>query len=339
MMPVAARARLFPRTIGVLLGTWLLASSPAARAGDPIAESMFQEALVMMREGRFEDARRLLEASHKLEPRSGTLLSIAACNEELGRTATAWAQYKDAASLARAEGRNEHVEKATARAASVESRLSKLRVDAQTMQGGVQVTVELDGKLVLDGALGIDFAIDPGDHVISARAPGREPWSTTIRIGPSGDTQVVRLPELAPLVPPSSKPPGPTAPVAPPIAPATFADADTSLPVWPWVVGGLGLTSVGVGIGFAVDQQLAASELEDRCGADRSRCPADYDFEPVRSREERSHALGLGFSVSGGLALGAAVIGLLVSTTETSNETARARVDVGPHGARVRVDF
>ena len=85
---------------------------------------------------------------------------------------------------------------------------------------------------------------------------------------------------------------------------------DEATPVWVWVVGGAGLAMLAASIAFRVDQSAAGGALDDNCGADRTACPASYDFMSDRAREERSFGLFLGFGAGGIVALGAAAIGL-----------------------------
>jgi hypothetical protein len=324
--------KLSTRVMAAVVAVFCLLSAAHAQAADPIAESMFQQALQMMRDGKFEEAKKSLEASHKLEPKSGTLLVLGSCNEQLGRTATAWAQYKEAAGLARVEGRTEHTAKATELAKALEPRLSKLRIDGQRMQGGVQLTVKLDGGVVLDGALGVSFAIDPGEHLVAASAPGRNDWSSTIRVG-AGESQIVAVPELERMAA-SVVPPAQTPPVAPPALP--IAPSSEPVRVWPWVVGGVGVALGAVGIGFGIDQQIVASELDDRCGSGRVACPSGYDFEAAREREVRDFGLFLGLGLGGIAAVTTGVVGLALPSDV---ETNAVRLEFGPGYGSVTGQF
>jgi hypothetical protein len=78
----------------------LFLATTSALAGNPVAEQMFQDARELMKKGDYQAACPKLEASHKLEARSGTLIVLANCHEQIGKTATAWVEYKDAAALA-----------------------------------------------------------------------------------------------------------------------------------------------------------------------------------------------------------------------------------------------
>lgn len=301
--------------------------APPATAADPVAESMFQNALDLMREAKFAEACPLLEASYKLEKRSGTIVVLAHCNEQINKTATAWAQYKEAAALARAEKRPAHAAKATELAKELEPRLSKLRIDAQRMQGGVELMVTLDGKVVVQGSLGVSFAVDPGDHVVAASAEGRLPWTTTVNLKPNGDAQVVAVPTLetpqAPAPSPAEVPvvaPLPQ-PAPPPLVPQRRQEAE--VPVWAWVSGGVGLALMGAAVGFRVDQDAAAADLDTACGPDRAACPTGFDGDSLFDREQRSFGLFVGLGAAGLAGVGTAIAGIATGLSEPSTEPLR----------------
>lgn len=291
--------------------------APEAWAADPVAETLFQDAIVLMKESKFIEACPKLEASQAREARSGTLLVLGSCHEQLGRTATAWAEYKEAATLARTEGRPENADKADEFAAAVEAELSKLTIVVPHPPEGAALTISLDGELVETGILGSAVPLDPGSHAIEASATGFQPHRETVTIGPDGDAQTVTIPPLTPLAPtPSPEPEPAIAPVMPPPMaapmpqPAPDDDADEATPVWVWVVGGAGIAMLAASIAFRVDQSAAGGALDDNCGADRTACPASYDFMGDRAREERSFGLFVGLGAGGLVAMGVAVIGL-----------------------------
>ena len=293
-----------------------LTFAPAASAADPVAETLFQDAIALMKESKFAEACPKLEASQAREAKSGTLLVLGSCHEQLGRTATAWAEYKEAATLARTEGRNENAERADEFAAAVEPKLSRLTIVVSQPPEGAALTIALDGEPVAAGILGSAVPLDPGTHTIDASASGFEPHRQTVTIGPDGDAQTVTIPALTPLVlVPSPAPEPAVQPVMPapmPPLPQTPPDEgdDEATPVWVWVVGGAGLAMLAASIAFRVDQSAAGGALDDNCGADRTACPASYDFMSDRAREERSFGLFVGFGAGGIVALGVAAIGL-----------------------------
>jgi serine/threonine-protein kinase len=279
----------------------------------------------MMRHGNFADACPRLEASKRLEVKSGTLIVLGSCYENTGRTASAWAQYKEAAALARAEGRVEHTNKATELAGNIEPRLSKLRIDAEILQDGAELVVTLDGKVVLAGQLGVAFAIDPGEHVVAASAPGRVAWSRVVAIGPESDAQVVAIPKLEHVPEPPVRPAAaPVEAIPPPPRQPETPPADAGIPAWAWVSGGLGVALGAVATGFAIDQHRAASTIDEACTSARDRCPAAFDIDGVYAREQRGFGLFVGLGVAGVVGIGVGVVGIALAVGDDGASLALA---------------
>src|SRR5579872_6900411 len=112
-----------------------LAASPAARAQAPAgmsdkvaAEALFEDGRRMVAAGNFADACPKFADSQRLDPSAGTLLNLASCYEKLGRTATAWATYREAASAANATGRTEYVQTAQRHAEALATNLARLTI-------------------------------------------------------------------------------------------------------------------------------------------------------------------------------------------------------------------
>ncbi len=100
-----------------------------------------------MGEGDAAKACPKFEASQKADPSPGTLINLAGCYKTLGRTASAWAEYKSAETLARNLKRSDQQEFAAKAAAELEPNLSKLElVPPKTKIKDLQVT--RDGELI-----------------------------------------------------------------------------------------------------------------------------------------------------------------------------------------------
>src|SRR5687767_11843809 len=76
---------------------------PAAASAQPpqgdaaASEALFREGRRLMKAGDYEGACPKLEESLRLDPALGTLFNLASCEEQLGRWATAWQHWRQAA--------------------------------------------------------------------------------------------------------------------------------------------------------------------------------------------------------------------------------------------------
>ena len=186
------------------------------------AEALFSQGRDLMGLHKYDEACRKFEASQQLEPGLGTMLNLAECYEKTGRTASAWAEYRKAIPLARTAVSKARQDLATERAHALEARLSTLTIRAVGGEAaGANLEVRRDGVPLQPAELGSAIPVDPGEHIIEASAPGSEPWSSTIHVGPDAAKVSVEIPQLKSAAsgasPPSSAlaPPSAWAPPAP----------------------------------------------------------------------------------------------------------------------------
>ena len=104
------------------MGVGLLVVIAASRAGavPPAAQALFREGRQLMASGNTAEACDRFAQSYALEAASGTLLNLALCHEKLGKVATAWAEYREAAALARGQDRPDRAAVAEERLAAIE---------------------------------------------------------------------------------------------------------------------------------------------------------------------------------------------------------------------------
>jgi uncharacterized protein HemY len=80
-------------------------SQVALAQGDKAtAEALFAEGRRLMSSGNYATACQKFAASQKLDPALGTSLNLADCYDKSGRTASAWAESRDAAAAAHRVG-------------------------------------------------------------------------------------------------------------------------------------------------------------------------------------------------------------------------------------------
>ena len=82
--------------VNVLL--FLVISAPATAAAQDLAaaEALFSKGLADMEAGRYDAACPAIGESYRLDPRGGTLFTLAECEAKAGKIATAVARYDDA---------------------------------------------------------------------------------------------------------------------------------------------------------------------------------------------------------------------------------------------------
>lgn len=234
--------------LGMLLSIPLLAS--VAHADEKaLAETLFVEGKELMRQGKHEAACKRFRSSHQAEPSVGALLNLARCHQKLGRLASAWSEFKEAASLADRMRQPDRKRGALEYAKELEADLSRLTVEVAVPVDGLEV--RLDDSVLPAGAYGVATPVDPGTFTIVASAPGYETWRTEVSVGAGAAQATVTVPAL------TAKPEE----SAPPIS------TDEALPaqaIAGLVVAGVGVLSVGIGIAFgaiAIDDEAELSEM------------------------------------------------------------------------------
>jgi hypothetical protein len=231
---------------GVLVAGAAEAQSSAPR--DPaLAETLFQDAKQRMTHGDYAGACPKLAESYRLDPGSGTLTALALCHEQLGKNATAWAEFIELVSEAQRGGRGDREKFARQHAAALEPGLSRLTITVAPETAALaDVQIQRDKVIVGSAAWDVASPIDPGDHVVEATAPDRQSWSAHIQVGANGDRQVVAVPALAPN-------PASASETAPSIGAAGAEPKETgsSASETPPAHGGNAQRAAGIGIGAA----------------------------------------------------------------------------------------
>jgi len=179
-----------PRSFVPLLGTALALASGLASADETEAERLFREARKLMVEERFAEACPKLRESNELDPHVGTLLNLAACDERIGKVATAWVEYQKALTTAHAEGQVDRENLARQRLEVLEPRVPWLVLRVPSDRS--DATVTLDGAALAPAAWGKDMPVDPGPHVAAATAEGRARFEEAFELH-EGEHRVIEV--------------------------------------------------------------------------------------------------------------------------------------------------
>ncbi|WP_437490018.1 tetratricopeptide repeat protein [Sorangium sp. So ce1014] len=251
----------------------------AQAGGDAAAaEVLFEQAIALMRQGSYEQACPRLAESQRLDAGVGTLLYLAACYERLGKTASAWATYREAADAARRHGQADREQKAREGAAALEARLTRLLVEVPAGSAAPGLFVRRNGQELAQVLWGSPMPVDPGAYTVEASAPGRLPWSTTAAIDPASGTVTVTVPPLE-----AAPPPQGAAPAAPAAASRGAPAAQTAPPARPappdaagmpaqrlvaLVAAGAGVVGIGVSVGLGFEARARFQDAGAHCDGD-----------------------------------------------------------------------
>jgi serine/threonine-protein kinase len=302
------------------------------------AEALFNQGRNLMTAGKYTEACPKFEASQELDPGLGTMLNLAECYEKTGRTASAWAEYRQAIPLARASGSKARQDLAVERAQALEERLSTLTIRAMSAEAtDAQLEVRRDGIALQPAELGAPIPVDPGEHVIEAKAPGHEPWSSKVQVGADAARVSVEIPKLKPtgVATPAAEAPLVTTTTATTNAPPSDQPASDGRAqrVTGLVLGGAGIVGVGLGTFFGLRASSKWSDAKDKC--------TDYPYGcGTEGTDLRSSARSAGnvstiAFVAGGALLATGVV--LYLTAPTKKES--VALNVGPQSLFVEGSF
>ncbi len=246
-----------------------------ASAHDPEkAARLFQEGRAAMDAHDTELACQRFAESEAEDPREGTLINLARCEEAQGKLATARQYWQQAADLARALG-DDRVGYDLQELARIDGRVPRLTIQLEG-DAPPETVVHRDDIEFAGGSLGVALPIETGRHVVRASAPGREPQQYTVDLA-EGEHRVLTVT------------PGPASPAA---AAAANAGAEPEPDQTPnaglrglaYGLGGLGAVAVGTGVGFGI------AALND-AGASAGHCQGDScDAQGTRARNAEQNA-------------------------------------------------
>jgi hypothetical protein len=259
--------------LGAALVSAVAALSGVAHADD--AQALFDEGLADMRAGRFKIGCALIKQSLDIDPRPGTLFTLAECYSRAGKYASAvdlYDRYLAVFETMTPEQRQQQQARADV-SRSERTRLVALvsfltvRLPADAPAG---VVVTKDGEAFPAGLFGVSTAIDPGTHIFTTRAPDGPLIEQRIDVNPGERKEIV----LAVRVSNEEPAPAPTpteteteAPFEETQPPAPEPEESHGPSPWVWVTGGVGVA------GF-VTAGVAGALLLDKRQTIKDQCPS-----------------------------------------------------------------
>ncbi len=274
-------------SLEVVSFTSAAAAAPSA-SGSAQARSLFREARQLMDKKRFAEACPKLQESLRIDPGMGTQFNLAHCWEQLGLTASAWGMYLDVAAAAQGSGQVKRETAAREKAAALEPKLSRLRIDV--VNPAQDMTIRRAGEEVGQGAWATDMPIDPGTYRIEASAPDKRPWSTEVVIEKPGATVAVTVPALEDVTPVLVEAPEPGA--APEPVSVEDKGGGSGRTIATVALAAVGVGGVVAGVIYGLDANDHTNSARDLCtgGPEGTTCLRDQgqpSFDDgVAEREE-----------------------------------------------------
>jgi hypothetical protein len=289
----------------------------AATTNAVAAEALFLEAKALLRDGDAAAACPKLAESQRLDPGTGTLLMLALCHERVGRTATAWSEFREALVRARTEQRADREDLARRHIASLEPHLAYVNVVVPEEDAALPgFEVKGDGSVLTATSGTSSIAVDPGTHAVEAYAKGERLWAISVVIGTEPVSHEVIVPRLLASAPTPVAEPAPPpmktlpAPVAPP-PPSSHTLRNLAIGA-----GVVALAGVTVGAVFGARAMDQSSEAKRLCPAYPCAAGAESANDSAKSAATISN---VAFAVGGAGLLGAVSLAILNSGS-------------GPHG-------
>jgi hypothetical protein len=224
---------------------------------------------------------------------------------------------------------------------AVEPRLSRLAIHVESADANLEVRRD---DVVLPRALwNTASPIDPGPHVIEARAPSKKTWSTTVDVRGPGASLSVTVPPLAASSNPPSQQPTASVGAEPRTTSPASADASSITPssggrMAGFVVAGAGVAAIGVGAVFGLMAKSEDDAAARLCtgGPAASTCANDAEksdyYGHVDAAKQRAKMAYVGFGV-GAVALVTGTVLVLISKSTESSATSFVAPTIARDGA------
>ena len=168
--------RLAPSLMGLAL--LLVVNDSLAESGND-AETLFRNARVAMKAGRFDEACPMLRESQRQDPSPGTLLNLAICERNIGRAATALRLFGELLQTSANDAKRSIIAKRYV--AELEPTVPRVHVHVKGQSGAVVVhlkseghvaTLRLEGTQLQGASFDGVLLVDPGEHVLEAYQRG-----------------------------------------------------------------------------------------------------------------------------------------------------------------------
>lgn len=236
-------------------------AAPSARADRTSdAEDLFRRAKALIAQNKHVEACPLLEESYRLERARGTLLNLALCHEQIGKTSAAWGEFRRVEQEERASGaaNESRVQLAREHADRLQPRVSRLKIVVPAEARAAGLVVKVDGEPKGE-PLWAGVPVDPGTRSVEVSALNKKPLVIKVKVDDEGVLVAVTIPALedAPVAAPAAVPGGANLEEVEQYA-SNRARRTTG-----FVIGGIGLATLAVGGAFGIAAIVNDSDAKD----------------------------------------------------------------------------
>ncbi len=321
-----------------------LAAAQSGSDAKIAANALFDEGKRLVAAGDVERACPKFEASLKLLDQLGVRLNLADCYEQQGKTATAWIEFREAASRADKLG-DARAAFARQRAETLAPGLMKLRIAVVAGEPPPGLTVKRDGTVIPAESFGTALPVNPGSHTIEASASGYRTWSKRVDAKKPGAVVSVEIPalEIDPDSPDGLAGTEPATADGPQVDKQEIAFRSASARRQQrqrlgLVIGAGGVVALGAGVGLGFVAKSKWDSAGDHC-FENDVC--DSEGAEINRKARLYGNLG---TVVGGVGVAAIITGavLYVTAPEARQVLEHARLSIEPTGdgrSTVRLGF
>jgi hypothetical protein len=322
---IASRVRSLLAAVAIAMATALARPATGNDRDVATAEALFEAARQAVAQGNYASACPKFAESARLDPAAGALLNLADCEERLGHLAAAWSAWHEGVALLPRD--DERLAPAQQRAQAVDKRLPRLvvKLSPDSRRGA---RLRRDGVDLGTASFDVPLPVDPGPHTIQVEATGFAPSSTEITLA-EGETRTIEV-ALSAIVPSPAQPPTAISTLKPNAAESTSGTAsrDADNPsrrrtLWTggWIVGGLGIAGLGLGVTTGVMAIAKKGTVQAHCHA--GQCdPSGFDAA------QAGHTLATVSNV--GLAAGGVLVAAGLWLVLTNAPRAETKLIVAP---------
>jgi len=331
----AARSALALALVTLLQAPVAWSQTPSEKAA---AEALFQEAVDLMAQNRLEDACAKYQASHDLDPAIGTLLRLADCYDRVGKSASAWALFIEAETVATRAQQTDRAEIAGTRAEELKARLSTVRLEIQEPGAVEGLKIAINKADIPEPSWGTALPFDPGTVQILASAPGYEPWSSEVEV-PVGPAETsVAIPALERTPQASAAAPVTLSDTSEPNPTREAPEASSSRATVGYIAGGVGLAGLAAAGVLGYRAYALNQDSLDLCAADDPNACTTEGKDLRDDATKYGNYATIAAGVGGGLFITGLVL-VLTAPSSPSHEAAAPRLRVlangGPTGGEV----